>query len=501
MRAFVSYVNPVIFYFIFGGFVCIYVVLGGFAAAAITDTLQGILLILFSCLLIPFGLAAVGGFEGLHASVPEHMFWLFGAGSLGDYAWYTIVAMAFANLVSIVAVVSNMQTSGSAKNEATARFGMIAGVMFKRLMMILWALAGLIAIALFSGQLHDPDLIWGVMTKQLLSPGLIGVMMVGVLAASMSTLDTQSVAMSALFVNQVYKPLVAGKSQRHYLATGRVIIALLIFAGIGMAVYVTNLLELIKYMISIPAIFGAAIWLGFIWRRLTRLAVAIQICVSFAVIVLIPNVFQTWEKARTSPLFLQQTIERRIVVRTKALKTDVEQGAANRVGERLEKTRVLPAAAIYYDSIARQHPANPDSPLIGFGRFHAELWILSGFGIDFSHFTKAQLIATRFAFDALFPLLLLVALSYFTKPVEQKTLDRFFAKIHTPVQATPESDALAIAENARDPARLAASKLFPKTQWELHKPLKQDYWGFFGTWGMVGLVILLLWMIVNVGGH
>ncbi len=174
-------------------------------------------MILFSVLLIPFGLSAVGGFKGLHAAVPEHMFWLFGTETLSEYAWYTIFAMAVANLVSIIAVAPNMQISGSAKDEATARFGLIGGMMFKRFIMIFWALAGLIAVGLYAGQLHDPDLIWGYMTKQLLGPGFIGIMIIGVLAANMSSLDAQSVALSALFVHQVYKPAVKKKSERHYL--------------------------------------------------------------------------------------------------------------------------------------------------------------------------------------------------------------------------------------------------------------------------------------------
>ena len=53
-----------------------------------------------------------GGFEGLHAAVPAHMFELFGSASLSEYAWYTVVAMVLANLVSIIAVVSGMQTAG-----------------------------------------------------------------------------------------------------------------------------------------------------------------------------------------------------------------------------------------------------------------------------------------------------------------------------------------------------------------------------------------------------
>ncbi len=499
LRSFISYVEPVYFYFIYGSLVCIYVVLGGFAAAAITDLLQGILMIFFSCALIPFGLVAIGGFKGLHALVPEHMFWLFGTETLSEYAWYTIASMAFANLVAIIGVAAGMQVSGSAVNENTARFGIIGGMMFKRFMMIFWALAGLIAVGLYAGQLHDPDLIWGYMTRQLMGPGFIGIMMVGVLAANMSSLDAGSVSLSALFVRQVYMPFRPNETEKHYIFVSRIVIVVMIYGGIGMALYISNLLELFKYFISMPAIFGAPIWLGFTWRRLSRLAVGVQIIVSFIIIAIIPNVFQSWMATRSHEPFLTQTVERQITITTKALGSDVEKGLADHVGQKITKQRVVPAYPIFFDTIARENPDDPNSRLIGYGRFNAELWVISLLGFDFSNFNKAQLVTVRFLFAALFPFALLFLLSYFTKPASKKTLDFFYAKVHTPVQPTPDEDAHTVSDNARNMARFEKRKLFPNTHWEFHKPAKLDYLGFFGTWAMVGVVILILWIVVGLG--
>ncbi|MGB6866271.1 MAG: hypothetical protein WBE11_11315 [Candidatus Aminicenantaceae bacterium] len=180
--------------------------MGGFRAVAITDTIQGVLIIIFSLILIPLGLSKIGGFSGLHATVPDYMFELFGSVTMSEYAWYTILAMVLANLVSIIAVAPGMQTAGSAKDEMTARFGMITGMFFKRFIMIFWALAGLIAIGLYAGMIYDPDLIWGFMTKDLLIPGAIGLMLVGILAANMSRLDASAVSYSALFIKNLYEP-------------------------------------------------------------------------------------------------------------------------------------------------------------------------------------------------------------------------------------------------------------------------------------------------------
>ena len=106
----------------------------------------------------------------MHATVPDFMFALFGSAALSDYGWYTILAMILANLVSIIAVTTGMQTAGSARDEMTARLGMLGGMFFKRFIMLFWALAGLLAIGLYAGELHDPDLIWGYMSRDLLMP-------------------------------------------------------------------------------------------------------------------------------------------------------------------------------------------------------------------------------------------------------------------------------------------------------------------------------------------
>ena len=165
LSSIVSHTKPLVFYVVFAVVVGLYTMLGGFRAAAITDAIQGVLIVLFSLILIPVGLAKVGGFDGLHATVPDFMFALFGSAALSDYGWYTILAMILANLVSIIAVTTGMQTAGSARDEMTARLGMLGGMFFKRFIMLFWALAGLLAIGLYAGELHDPDLIWGYMSR------------------------------------------------------------------------------------------------------------------------------------------------------------------------------------------------------------------------------------------------------------------------------------------------------------------------------------------------
>ena len=498
LHSFISHTNPVLFYFIYAVIVGIYTMLGGFRAAAITDAIQGLLIITFSMLLIPIGLHKIGGFSGLHASVPDYMFELFGSVTMSEYAWYTILGMVLANLVSIIAVAPGMQTAGSAKNEMTARFGMIGGMFFKRFIMIFWALAGLLAIGLYTGILHDPDLIWGYMSKDLLFPGAIGLMLVGILAANMSTLDAGAVSYSALFIKNIYQPFKPGKSEKHYLFVGRIAIGVTLFGGIAVALYVNNLLELFKYIISIPAIFGASIWLGFMWRRLTKSAVVTQVVICLFIYAIIPNLFSTLNWAKYNPTFLQETQPKVIRYSTSALKKDVEEGNAEFVGQSIPKQHVIEPVGVYFESVIRIDPSDPDSAKIGLGRFNAELWVLSWFGIDFSGFKKSQLVAIRFFFDALFPFVFLFLLSFFTKPAPRSNLDKFFAKLHTPVQKNEEEDKKALQESYENPGKFEKDKIKPGSNWEIMKPTKLDALGFGGSWILVGVIILLLWLMTSI---
>jgi SSS family solute:Na+ symporter len=497
LRSFISYTNPMTVYVVFAVITSAYTIMGGFFAAAMTDIVQGFLIVVFSLMLIPLGLAKVGGFAGLHSKVPDFMFNLFGSVTTSEYAWYTILAMILANLVSIIASAGMMQTAGSAKSEASARFGMIMGMYFKRFLMIFWALAGLLAVALFGGQLHDPDLIWGLMTRELLFPSAVGLMLVGVLAANMSTLSANAVSYSALFIRNIYEPISPRRSEGHYLAIGKIVLALTLVGGVGTALFVGNLLYLFQYFISLPAVFGASIWLGFIWRRLTRGAVIVQIFVCFAIYAVIPNVFQSWAWARTNPAFLAETRPKTVMITTAAIQEDVDAGRASSLGEKIRRPHVIEPAAVFYEKVARQDPADPASPKIGLGRFNAEIWVLSWLGIGFAGFTKAQLMAVRFFFDALFPFVLLFLISFVTRPAPKDALDRFFGRIHTPTQPTAEEDAAAVARAYENPEMYRSRKVWPRSSWEIMKPGKGDIIGFGGSWLLVGVIILLLWVMVS----
>ena len=56
-----------------------------------------------------------------------------------------------------------------------------------------------------------------------LNMGLVGLMIACLMAALMSTADCLMITGSSLLTHNIYRPLVTGKSERHYVTVGRVV--------------------------------------------------------------------------------------------------------------------------------------------------------------------------------------------------------------------------------------------------------------------------------------
>ncbi len=417
LHSYVSYLSPGVFYLAYGTVVGIYVIMGGLCAAAITDAVQGVLLILFSVMLVPLGLLRIGGVEELHRLVPERYFEIFGSVTMSDYAWYTILAIAFTSLIQIFGLFANIAVSGSAKTEFAARLGAVTGGFSKRLMIIAWAFCGLIAVAMFGTHgVSDPDNTWGLLSSSLLFPGAMGLMISGMLAANMSSLDAGSISIAALFVRNLYRPLFPERSEAHYVLAGRIVMGIVLLLGGLVALSVSGVIALLTSLITLGSLFGAAVLLIFFWRRLTAQAIYVAVVIWVIVMGAFPVAAPHFVSIRQSPGLLAQT---RGIVRS-----DQE----NENGEQ----HVIPGRAVYFDAVVRSRPSDASSPLEGVGRFHVEAYLISLIGVPVERFSAAGLVATRWAFAGVFPFVLMIVVSYLTPRTRRDLLDRFYVKMKTP---------------------------------------------------------------------
>jgi SSS family solute:Na+ symporter len=493
----ISYLDLTTFYFIYGGVTAAYVIMGGLFAAAVTDVLQGIMIIFLSTILIPMGLSRLGGFSGLHARVPDAMFQLFGTGVASEYTWYFVLTMVLVNLVGLAP--RSFTIGGAAKDDSAARMGMITGAFAKRFIMIGWALTGLIAVALYQGQLSDATFIWGTMTQDLLGVGFVGLMIASVLAANMASKASSSLEWSAAFTKNILLPLRPQTTERTQVFIGRLVILIVLMGGIGFAYVVDDIFVVFKYVLSIGTIIGPSIWLVYFWRRLTTKAVIFQMLFSLMVTVVVPNVIPAIGDLRHNKGLTLETKGSTEQTMVRAKESDVRIGTAKKVGELIAHTSHEDPVGVYFETVVRTNPAEIHSAREGKGIFRFQLWLISLTGVDLSQFTKAGLSTLSFLFDLIIPFFVLFIVSLLTRKNSETALTVFYARVHTPALADQEQDAFEVQKRIDDPGLVERDKLFPNSNWEFWKPTKMDIFGFAACWVGVAVIVAIYIFIAQLG--
>jgi Na+/proline symporter len=462
----VTLLDDALFYGVFTLVVGTYIVMGGMAAAAANEGLQSLLMIAFSVILIPTGLAAIGGWAELGRKVPAHFFDLFGSGGAGQFSVLGLVAILLVSVVQNAGLSHNMGICGSARDEFAARSG-VSGTYLKRLMIILWAFAGLIAVALFGpGGLSDPDTAWGAMSNRLLGPGLAGLMLAGVIAGTMSTLAAKALAISSLFVRNVFRQIWPDLSEAQGVFLARCTIVAVLILGTVAGWLMRDFFSIINLVLTVNLPFGAAVLVTFFWRRVTAAAVWWCVLLTTLVVLVVP-----WTAAHVPGLRDHPALT-------------VAAGAPGAV-----------PAPVYFNQVVRARPGDPTSPLVagpGLNRFNLEGWLLAQCGIDLAGRSRTERVTLQFLFDAVFPFLVLLAVSLVTRPTEPARVARFYGRMKTPVGATPELERAALAETERRPDRFDHTKLWPRSNWEFCRWDRVDTLGFLGCCALSGTIVLLL---------
>ena len=500
LQPYVTYLKPVTFYLVSTGIVAVFIMLGGLKASAVVDAIQAMLVVLISVILIPFGLARIGGTQALHEKLPDVMFNLFGGDIASEYTWYSIAALLLVQLIGIAGTQANMAISGSAKDEMAARLGAVTGGFSKRFVTIAWAYCGLIALALFGPNLSDPDQAWGLMTRELLPVGLIGIMITGILGGKVAVLGAQSVVLSGLVVKNLYEPLFPGRDERHYVVVARLAVPLLLAAGVLVGLFLNSVVVILKFAIVLLLVWGVPITVLFLWRGVTETAVRVQVFVTLLLIAVIPSVVSSIPALARSETLTAMTRERVVRAEVDATAADVAAGRAKAPGEKITVTRRIEPVSLYFEEgVVRVDPKDPTSPRTGKGLFRTEVFLLSLLGVDVAGFSSAQLLTTRYLVDALIPILLIFGVSLVTRPTDPERVARFYARMKTPVAPTLEEDARRVAESYAHPTRYDHLKLFPRSNWEFTRWDRTDTLGFLACCALVGVVLLVFKGVLLLG--
>ena len=253
----------------------IYGIAGGLSAAIITDFIQGILIIVFSFLLLPFVLHAVGGLDGIRDIIGPNANEMFSLIAPGEIGFFYVIMISLNALVGIVTQPHTMGNCAACKTENEGRVGWMCGNFIKRICTVAWCLTGLAAVAYFSSRgvkPEHPDYVFGLIAADFLPKilhGLLGLFLAAILASVMSSCDSFMIASSALFTKNIYQPLIPHKTQKHYVLVARITSLAIVVCGVAFAYWLPGVVEGLEIFWKVSAMMGIAFWLGLFWRRTT----------------------------------------------------------------------------------------------------------------------------------------------------------------------------------------------------------------------------------------
>jgi SSS family solute:Na+ symporter len=531
-RQFFSYSNKTMLIAIVALITLIYGVAGGLEAAYLSDVLQGIFIIILSVILLPFAYSRInhiyGGdslmdaFRTMHQQLPESTFQLLGTPASIDFTWYYIFSIMVMMSITVAIQPNQMSAIASAKDEYTGRFGFTVGLFLKRICTLFWCMLALAGILLYGGKVDDPDKVWGYATLDLLGPlkmGLVGLMIACLAAALMSTASCLMITASSLVTRNVYKEIYPDRDEKHYVFVGRIAGALVVIGAAWLAIQFESVFELLKLSWEIFAIFAATFWLGMVWRRANRKAAWVSITLTLLVFFMLPTILPTlMPSLKTNPYLLKMTdpapLERYYTARQMDVQQRLEEiqkwqvlsaqdktadpsPAALESGQRFAKVYRLPPKSVFWQLGVKKQS---NGQLAGQGMLNLELILLDKMGWELSRNPYALNETLRVLFRTIVPFLFLVVVGVMTKPEEKTMLDRFYAKMKTPVRVDRQLDGKELERSYADPALCRSRKLFPNSNWEFEKWNREDGWGFLISILVAVALVGALFVIVSIGG-
>ncbi len=262
-----------------------YTFLGGFSAVCWTDFFQG-LLMLGALLIAPIFAANMLTVDQAEivSETPNYFNLLTSWQDIASgFGW----GLGYFGMPHIIIRFMSVESQKSLKKSATI------GITWTTLILIFAALVGIFGREMlgYDDGIYGKSLVFITMVRKIFPGVFSGILLSAILAASMSTADSQLLAAASAFSSDVYKPIVRGNkaTEREMLWTGRMVV--LIIAVIALVIATNPNSGTIMSLVSnawgvFGAAFGPVILLSLYWKRFNFQGALMGIIVGAAVDIL-----------------------------------------------------------------------------------------------------------------------------------------------------------------------------------------------------------------------
>jgi SSS family solute:Na+ symporter len=260
----------------------LYTIVGGLLAVVLTESVQTVVLVLGSACVLGFGLARIGGWEGLTAAVePVRLTVLRTAAETPSLPWYAVfLGYPVIGLWYWCADQTIVQRVLGAKDERQARLGPLFAGFIKILPVFLFVLPGLIAYGLVrQGLLPPPESssdVYSLLVNNILPIGIRGLVAAALLAALMSTVSGALNSIATLFTLDIYKRWRPRASEKRLTRVGRAVTFIGMVVAIVWSPKIAHFQSLFQGITAVicyiaPPITAVFLW-GVLWKKASATA-------------------------------------------------------------------------------------------------------------------------------------------------------------------------------------------------------------------------------------
>ena len=244
---------------VMGTVVGLYSISGGLAAVAFTDALQVVIMFLGGVAIVALGISDIGGFrsfaETLIRENPTHLQVYLPADD-PNFPWPGVI-LGLAIVLSPAYWCGGqalLQRSLGARSQWDASASMMCAAFAKPLVPLLIVCPGLLALVLHA-DIEYPDMALPWVVKNVLPPGLSGLMFVAIIAALQSSIDSL-INSTALMITRDVRGVIRGKSDPEGdLRIGRVLTLAVLLTGMLIAPFIGEMGGIYVFIQSLLSLF------------------------------------------------------------------------------------------------------------------------------------------------------------------------------------------------------------------------------------------------------
>ncbi|MFB5664174.1 sodium/pantothenate symporter [Alteribacillus sp. HJP-4] len=256
--------------FLFAVTVLVYVIIGGFRAVAVTDTMQGIVMFFGTIIILVGTIIAGGGMSNIMSDLAaENPNLITPYGADGSLTPLYVSSFWILVGVGVVGLPQVAVRAMSYKNARAMHRALIIGTIVVAFMMFGFHLAGVMARPILPG-IEAPDTVMPLLALEVLPGWLAGIVLAAPMAAIMSTVDSLLLLVSSAVVKDVYLNYIRPDAEQKQVR--RVSIGVTTVLGIAVFTMALSPPELLIWLnlFAFGGLEAAFIWpvvLGLYWRR------------------------------------------------------------------------------------------------------------------------------------------------------------------------------------------------------------------------------------------